>query len=121
MGAHVDLMTSDPMARERSSWAGVNPHLREGVAVLVSVRRTAGTGLTEEVTGLLKHNPMRAFALADVLRSVRDTALAGEVNSILHKLVFVKKTVVKGRRHNGKRFVNTYKWRLPGDTWQPTF
>lgn len=113
--ACVDLMQRDSSAPDKPAWAGANPHVRVGVQVLVQVRRTAGTGLTEEVTGLLKHNPVRAFTLAEVLRCVRDSAIAGEVNSILHKLVFDKARVVKGRAHNGHRFVNTYRWRLPSD------
>ena len=115
LAACVGLMPADSSRPERPAWAGINPHVREGVQVLVSVRRWCGTGLTEEVTSLLKHNPVRVFTLADVLRCVRDSAIAGEVNSILHKLVFVKKAVIKGRAHNGHRFVNTYRWRLPSD------
>jgi hypothetical protein len=85
------------------------------LAVLVSVHRSVGSGLTTEVENLLKYNPQKVFFLRDVLNNVRDGALAGEVNSILHKLVNAKGRVILGRKHNGHRLANTYKWRLPSD------
>lgn len=83
--------------------------------MLITVRTTTGTGLTKEVTDLLKCNPHLRHTLREVLGRIRPTASKAEVNSILHKLVHRDRRVVLGRAHNGLRFVNTYKWKLPGD------
>ncbi len=78
------------------------------------VHRTWGTGLTKEVESALKSAPMKRFTLKEMLTSVRGDATKYEVAAILAK--FVKRELVQqGRQWNGWRFVNDYKWRLPGD------
>lgn len=90
-------------------------------AILVTVRRSDGAGLTQEVEELLKNNPRTWFRLRDVLGCVRQGADKGAVQSILHKLVTkqgdVVKKLVDNERYgkNVRLLVAAYKWRLPSD------
>lgn len=81
------------------------------VTILVSVHKTCGHGLTQEVRSLLKHNPLKRFTLAEVMECLRRQALRGEVNSVLEKMKAAN-LVEKGACHNGIRRVNNWKWRI---------
>lgn len=73
---------------------------------------TAGKGrggLTAEVVAVLQGNQRVVFSLGQVLKRVRDTAQASDVNSILHKLV-VRRKVTQSKVSNGVRLVNGYQW-----------
>jgi hypothetical protein len=76
------------------------------------VHRLGGVGLTQEVRALLKRNPLRWFALAEVVEALTPGHTRAEVNSALHKLAHDCGLVDKGSRHNGWRTVNTWKWKV---------
>ena len=84
----------------------------------ITIRRIGGIGQTEEVEMLFRYHPTKTFTLRDVLQSIRPLP-ACKVNSILHKLVHVRKVLIIGcapRNGNASRkIVNTYRWRLPSD------
>ena len=89
-------------------------------AVLVTVRRTDGAGLTQEVEQLLKNNPRTWFTLRQVISCVRENAEKSAVQSVLHKLVSrhdVTKKLVDNARYgkNVRLLVAAYKWKLPSD------
>jgi len=72
-------------------------------------------GLTSEVVETLQKSPMRPLSLREVRLAVRGDAAAGEVNSILDKLVNIKRVVIKTKDGSMGRILNKYKWRLPSD------
>ncbi len=76
------------------------------------VHRLGGAGLTQEVRALLKRNPLKWFALAEVIAALPAGYTKAEVNSALHKLAHDCGHVDKGTRHNGWRMVNTWKWKV---------
>lgn len=89
-------------------------------AVLVTVRRTDGAGLTQEIEQLLKNNPRTWFTLRQVVGCVREGAEKSAVQSVLHKLVTrrdVSKKLVDNARggKNVRLLVAAYKWKLPSD------
>jgi hypothetical protein len=98
------------MTQENSSAGG-------RVAILVSVHRTAGHGLTQEVEGLFRYNPRKWLALSDVMDCVRRSASRPEVNSILHKmsngkgLLDVERRLVPSRS-GATRWISFYRWRI---------
>lgn len=66
-------------------------------------------GLAGEVALVLSSSPAVIFSLSQVLKRVRETAQANDVNSILHKMV-MRKQVTRGKVDNGVRKVNGYQW-----------
>ncbi len=87
------------------------------IRILVSVHRAAGHGLTQEVESLLRYNPLRWFALADVMDCIRRNAARNEVNAVLHKLVHDKglaqrERVLMPNRIGSVRLIARYKWRV---------
>lgn len=87
------------------------------VQVLVSVHRTVGRGLTQEVEGIFRHNPRRWFTLADVMACIRRNTTRAEVNSIIHKMVHGKRLLEVERRQMANargavRWIATYRWRI---------
>lgn len=84
-----------------------------GLLVMGWVRRAAFPSLTREVEAILKCQPMRVFSLRDVSSSIGPHVNMAEVNSVLHKMVYMHGKATLSREHNGRRVVNMYQWRLP--------
>lgn len=93
----------DHVARAAAAAPRVNVHRLDDRAI------ESRGGLTGEVVSILSAAPRRAFTLGEVIQSVRYTAHANDVNSILQKLVHRKKAT-KGKKSNGRRQVNSYQW-----------
>ncbi len=86
------------------------------IAILVSVHHHAGRGLKQEVESMLKHNPLKAFRMVELLRLVRRNTTRGEVSSILAKLRqagLIVEGVAAGTEVKSRKLVKTYQWRLP--------
>lgn len=80
---------------------------------LIGDYRRTGEGLTQRIESLLKHSPVQRFTMRQIFNMAgRDGNLLGEVSSVLHKLEFRKKCVVRHRGHNGMRIVDTWSWRI---------
>ena len=104
----VDLSPSPSPDESRPSGVTVTSR----VFLIGDFRRT-GEGLTQRIESLLKRAPLRRFTMREIYSMAgNDSTLLGEVSSVLHKLEFRKKCVVRSRGHNGMRIVDTWTWRI---------
>lgn len=91
------------------------------LAVLVSVHRIAGVGLTDQIRALLRCQPMRWMSLRDVMDSLPEGSGRRHASWVLCRMSRGHGDLVRAVEKNADRsgksrhFVTLYKWRTPQD------